>query len=163
MTVREAILQIQSVGTIRAERGKLQLRFPEPERARLESAIEALRGEKDAALATLSASQGKSRANKSAIELWHDGMGRLWIVADEEDAAAIMTRKGVGRGAIWTGPEIECIARVVDPTLRGAIAHFKKTLNGRATEFRKDDEHESKKCRGAKNETNDTTHDWEPR
>ena len=43
MTVHEAIDEVQKVGTIRAENGKLKLRFPETERARLEAAIEALR------------------------------------------------------------------------------------------------------------------------
>jgi len=43
MTVQDAIDEIQRVGTIRAENGKLTLRFPEPERVRLEPVIEVLR------------------------------------------------------------------------------------------------------------------------
>ena len=43
MTVHDAIHEVQKVGTIRAENGKLKLRFPEPERERLESVIETLR------------------------------------------------------------------------------------------------------------------------
>jgi hypothetical protein len=54
MTVHEAIDQIRRVGTIRAENGKVKLRFPELERARLEPAIETLRLNRAAALQALS-------------------------------------------------------------------------------------------------------------
>ena len=55
MTVHDAIDEVQKVGTIRAENGKLKLRFPEPERERLGSVIETLRQNRETALQTLSA------------------------------------------------------------------------------------------------------------
>jgi hypothetical protein len=54
LTVHDAIHEIRKVGTIRAENGKLKLRFPEPERERLESVIETLRQNRETALQTLS-------------------------------------------------------------------------------------------------------------
>ena len=53
MTVHDAIDEIQKVGTIRAENGKPKLRFPEPERGRLEPAIETLRDNRETALRAL--------------------------------------------------------------------------------------------------------------
>ena len=53
MTLDEAISQINRTGSIRAENGKLKLRFPEPERARLGPAIETLRLNREAALEAL--------------------------------------------------------------------------------------------------------------
>jgi hypothetical protein len=53
VTVHEAIHEVRKVGTIRAENGKLKVRFPEPERARLEPAIETLRHNRETALQEL--------------------------------------------------------------------------------------------------------------
>jgi hypothetical protein len=54
MTVHEAIQEVRKVGTIRQENGKLKLRFPETERARLEAAIETLRRNRETALQAIS-------------------------------------------------------------------------------------------------------------
>jgi hypothetical protein len=35
-----------------------------------------------------------------AVEIWHDGLGRLFIVADEADAHEAMARYGVTRGEV---------------------------------------------------------------
>jgi hypothetical protein len=57
VTVHEAIHEVRKVGTIRAENGKLKLRFPEPERVRLEPAIDILRHNRESALQTLSTTE----------------------------------------------------------------------------------------------------------
>ena len=57
MTVHEAIHEVRKVGTIRAENGKVKLRFPEPERVRLEPAIETLRHNRETALQALSTTE----------------------------------------------------------------------------------------------------------
>jgi hypothetical protein len=54
MTIQEAIQEVRRVGSIRVENGKLKLRFPEPERARLEIASDALRRNRQAALEAVS-------------------------------------------------------------------------------------------------------------
>ncbi|HYK59759.1 MAG TPA: hypothetical protein VEV85_10030 [Bryobacteraceae bacterium] len=53
MTLHDAIDDVQRVGSIRAENGKLKLRFPDTERFRLEPAIDTLRRNRDAALLAL--------------------------------------------------------------------------------------------------------------
>lgn len=65
-----------------------------------------------------------------AIELWSDSLGRLFIVADDEDAELAILRWNVQRGEVWTGAEIELIARIEDPEARLEVAQFKRTFSG---------------------------------
>ena len=69
MTVHEAIHQVQKAGTIRVESGKLKLRFPEAERARLETAIDALRRNREIALQSLSCAESGAATVPPAVEL----------------------------------------------------------------------------------------------
>jgi hypothetical protein len=69
-----------------------------------------------------------------AVELWCDHAGgRVFIVADEEDAQEAITRFSTRRGEVWTPPEIdeiELIARIEDQVIRDALAEFKRELDG---------------------------------
>jgi hypothetical protein len=75
MTLHEAIGEVRRVGSIRAEKGKLKLRFPEAERERPGVAIEALRQNRDAALAALAS--GESSATIPALETWPESLRDL--------------------------------------------------------------------------------------
>jgi hypothetical protein len=155
MTVAEAIAEIRKTGTIRAENGKLKLRFPEPERARLEPAIEVFQRDREAVLRALMGAEtysttspctsaqkpvaemanptpetGTSCLKGQAVELWRDG-NRFWVVADEEDAQETIRRFGARRGEIWTPGEIEFVARIPDQAIRGEIEALKRQLDGR--------------------------------
>jgi hypothetical protein len=65
MTVPDAIRSVQQIGSIRAQNGKLQLRFPKSERQWLESSIDVLRREKAEALAILEGEEGHARADST--------------------------------------------------------------------------------------------------
>ena len=95
MTVHEAIREVRKVGTIRAENGKLKLRFPEPERARLEPAIETLRHYRETALQTLSTTESFSTAIPPAAR-WPQSLSEL--------AAEVGQRSGdteAARREVW--------------------------------------------------------------
>jgi hypothetical protein len=64
-----------------------------------------------------------------AVELWREGH-RYFVVADEEDAQETMRRLGARRGEVWTGAEIELVARVQDQAIRDEVAEFKRRLDG---------------------------------
>jgi hypothetical protein len=58
-----------------------------------------------------------------AIELWSDAQGeRLWIVADEEDAAKL----GEPRGAVYTAAEARCVIQIRDPATVAEIHDWKR-------------------------------------
>jgi hypothetical protein len=66
-----------------------------------------------------------------AIELWCDRTGgRVFIVADEEDAQEAMGRFSAGRGEVWTPGEIELVTRIGDQAIRDEMAAFKRKLDG---------------------------------
>jgi len=131
MTVQQAIDQVRLVGTIRAENGKLKLRFPESEQARLGRVIETLKGNREAALRALKAGQPSEPATLKgqAIELWRDG-SRFFLVADEADAHETMRRLGARRGEVWTGAELELVASIKDQAARDQIEAFKRQMDG---------------------------------
>jgi hypothetical protein len=69
-----------------------------------------------------------------AIELWcSDAGGRVFIVADEEDAEEAIRRFGARRGQVWIPAEIELVAGIEDRAIREEIATFKRALNGIAS------------------------------
>lgn len=102
MTVIEAIKEIRRVGSIRAESGKLKIRFPEPERPRLETAFEMLRRDRLAALEVISAD-----AAIPPSECWPESLREL---ADERAAASAdpeAERRGVWLSwAEWKAREL---------------------------------------------------------
>jgi hypothetical protein len=66
-----------------------------------------------------------------AVELWCDQAGgRVFIVADEQDAQEVLRRLGARRGQVWTPGEIELVASIEDQAVREEVAGLKRTLNG---------------------------------
>jgi hypothetical protein len=127
MTVTQAIAEVRAAGSIHAAAGKLTVKFAPARLPELQPALDVLRRNRDQVLALV----GQEFTLKGhAVELWCDGVGRLFIVADEEDAELAMQRYQATRGEVWTGPEIEIVARVADPETRREITSFKRTLSG---------------------------------
>ena len=67
-----------------------------------------------------------------AIELWSDRAGRLFIVADEEDAR----RLGEPRGTVYTADELRRVVQIVDPATVLEIHEWKRTFDARLREYR---------------------------
>ena len=65
-----------------------------------------------------------------AIELWSDAAGRLFLVADEDDAR----RLGEPRGTVYTTAEMRRLVHVRDPAIVLEIHEWKRTFNGRVRE-----------------------------
>ena len=63
----------------------------------------------------------------SAVELWSDSAGHLFLVADEEDAAKL----GEPRGTVYTTPEAERIIAIKDPDVVAEIHDWKCRFDGR--------------------------------
>jgi hypothetical protein len=93
MTLHEAIREVRRVGSVRAENGKLKLRFPEAERERLGVAIEALRQNRDAALAALTS--GESNATIPALETWPESLRDLAEERGRQTGDSETAREGV--------------------------------------------------------------------
>jgi hypothetical protein len=74
-----------------------------------------------------------------AVELWSDSVGRLFIVADQEDAQAAMERFGARRGEIYTAAEARRIIAVKDPAVVAEIHDWKQRFDGVVGEFRDGD------------------------
>jgi len=62
-----------------------------------------------------------------AIELWSDAEGRLFIVADEEDAR----RLGEPRGTAYTAAEVRRVVQIAEPAIVLEVHEWKRTFNGR--------------------------------
>jgi hypothetical protein len=95
MTVHEAIDEVQSVGTIRAENGKLKLRFPEPELARLGLAIEILRGNRETVLRAFNTESNPAEA-PPAVE-WPQSLSELALEVGQNSGDPEAARREV-----WT-------------------------------------------------------------
>jgi len=66
-----------------------------------------------------------------AIELWSDAAGRLFIVADEDDAR----RLGEPRGTVYTAAEVRRVVQIGDPATVLEIHEWKRSFNGRVREY----------------------------
>jgi hypothetical protein len=66
-----------------------------------------------------------------AIELWSDATGRLFIVADEDDAR----RLAEPRGTVYTAAEMRRVVQVVDPAIVAEIHAWKRRFDGRVREY----------------------------
>jgi hypothetical protein len=62
-----------------------------------------------------------------AIELWIDAAGRLFIVADEEDAR----RLGEPRGIVYTAVELRRVVQIGDPAIVREIHEWKRAFDGK--------------------------------
>ena len=69
----------------------------------------------------------------SAIELWSDAAGRLFLVADDDDARLL----GELRGAVYTGAELRRIVQIRDPAIVLEIHKWKRAFNGCVREVQK--------------------------
>jgi len=65
-----------------------------------------------------------------ALELWSNAAGRLFIVADEEDARLL----GEPRGIVYTAAELRRVVRINDPAVVHEIHQWKRTFDGRVRE-----------------------------
>jgi hypothetical protein len=66
-----------------------------------------------------------------AVALWSDAAGRLFIVADEEDAR----RLGEPRGTVYTAAEVRCVIQVQDPAVAFEIHEWKRKFNASLREY----------------------------
>ncbi len=94
MTVHEAIDKVRSVGTIWAESGKLKLRFPGTEQARLEPAIETLRHEREAALQTVIRTESELATIPPAAK-WPQSLSELAAQVGQHSADPEAARREV--------------------------------------------------------------------
>jgi hypothetical protein len=62
-----------------------------------------------------------------AIELWSDAAGRLFILADEDDAQ----RLGEPRGTVYTASEMRRVVQIGDPAVVLEIHEWKRSFDGR--------------------------------
>lgn len=69
-----------------------------------------------------------------AIELWSTSSGRLFLVADEEDARLAMERCRSRRGEIYTAAEMRMIIAVDDPASVAEIHDWKRRFDGAVRE-----------------------------
>lgn len=68
-----------------------------------------------------------------AIELWSDAAGRLFIVADEDDAQRLREP----RGNVFTAAEMRRVVEIGDPAIVLEIHEWKRAFNGRVREVQK--------------------------
>ena len=61
-----------------------------------------------------------------AVELWSDSAGRLFMVADEADAAKL----GEPRGTVYTAAEAARIVTITDPDVVAQVHLYKRTFDG---------------------------------
>jgi len=69
----------------------------------------------------------------SAIELWSDAAGGLFIVADEEDAC----RLSEPRGTVYTAAELRRVVHISDRPIVQEVHQWKRAFNGRVRETRR--------------------------
>jgi hypothetical protein len=75
------------------------------------------------------------------VELWSTVAGRLFLVADEEDALQVKERFGARRGEIYTGAEARRIVAVNNPAVVAEIQEWKRRFDGVVRDFRAGDHH----------------------
>jgi hypothetical protein len=159
MKVAEALELIRRVGAVESSAGKLKLRFPEKDRAALKPAIDTLQSGKAEALALLAESLTERRLadmstestkaellesvlKNRAIELWSTAAGRLFLVADEENAHQAIERFRARRAEIYTAAEARRIIAVNNPAIVAEIQEWKRRFDGVVREFRDGDHSE---------------------
>lgn len=65
-----------------------------------------------------------------AIELWSDAAGRLFIVADEEDARRLREPRGI----VYTAVELRRVVQIGDPAIVREIHEWKRAFDGKVWE-----------------------------
>ena len=124
MTVHEAMKEVRKVGTIRAENGKLKGRFPEPQRARLDPAIETLRQNRETVLKLLSAAES-SPANKiPTAAVWPQSLSELAAEVWQHSGDIESARQGVWmHWCEWKAGELNRL--FLEQGLTGEPGHIK--------------------------------------
>ena len=69
-----------------------------------------------------------------AVELWSDASGRLFLVADQEDAKLLKEP----RGTVYTAAEVRRIIAIGDPAVVAEVHTWKKKFHATVSEFCKD-------------------------
>ena len=64
------------------------------------------------------------------VELWSDAAGRLFLVADEDDAPMAIRRCGARRGEVYTAAEARRIIAIGDPDIVREIHEWKRQFDG---------------------------------
>jgi hypothetical protein len=134
MTVEQAIEEVRRVGSLAVAAGGIhyEIRSRGPETLK---ALAILKERKPEAVALLSVSKEQvmvpleSSLRGRAIELWCDSAGKLFLVADEEDARRAMERFGVQRGQIYTAMEARRIIAVNDSAVVAEIHDWKQRFD----------------------------------
>ncbi len=66
-----------------------------------------------------------------SVELWSTRAGRLFLVADEEDARVAIEQLQARPGEIYTAAEVRRIVAVTDPAAVAEIHDYKRRFNGK--------------------------------
>jgi hypothetical protein len=143
MTVEQAIERVRRAGSIQLICGAIhyEIRRRSPE---ITQALATIKAHKSEALQYLSMTTTPPRTEPmesalkgSAVELWSDSAGRLFLVADEEeDACRVMEQLGAPRGEIYTAAEARRIITVKDPAVVAEIHDWKRRFEGVVRDFR---------------------------
>jgi hypothetical protein len=129
MTVAEALETIRQFGEIHATGETVHLTIPLAKAREMEPVVSFLRQSKREVLGALNQQRAPETCpiRGTSVELWCDAAGgRVWIVADEEDARLAAERFEVSLGEVWTGEEIEIVARFQDRRMAQEVADFKR-------------------------------------
>jgi hypothetical protein len=70
---------------------------------------------------------------RKAVELWSDAAGRLFIIADEDDAKCL----GEQRGITYTAEEVERVLQIADPALVLEVHQWKRRFDGNLRDVRR--------------------------
>ena len=138
MTVQQSIQLLSNSGAqISVTGDRIRVVLPEDAPETAEVAMEVIREHKAEAIDLLSREQLAEALEEvlkgQAVELWSDLAGeRLFIVADEEDAAKL----DEPRGTIYTAAEVRMIVSIRDPNVVAEIHNWKRTFMGRLRECR---------------------------
>jgi hypothetical protein len=136
MTIEQAIEEVKRSGSLDVvgEAIHYQVRKRHPGTV---EALATLRARKSEVLAILSGAADHQKTEPlelvlkgQAIELWSTMAGRLFLVADQEDALLAMERYGVRLGEIYTAMEARCIVTVGDPEAVAEIHDWKRQFDG---------------------------------
>src|ERR1022692_2021624 len=65
-----------------------------------------------------------------AVELWSDATGRLFIVANEEDARRLREPRGI----VYTAVELRRVVQIGDPAIVREIHEWKRAFDGNVRE-----------------------------
>ena len=138
MNVAEAIETIQQAGGefFVPEPGRLQASVPSQRPPELEAALATIRENRAEVLAVLTVSERPLEKpppiiKGQAVCLYSDLVGEnLWIVADEQDAQALVGQ-GERRGQVYTPEEVRLVIAIKDPAIVKQVHEFKREFNTR--------------------------------